>query len=82
MPTEQYGQSQIKEITFTRQELKNLLIENVLARTSTPYDFDYRNPIIFWAENGNVILRYVQLEITQKEDLKSLHLKTLENKIR
>lgn len=81
MPTEQFGTSQIKEIRFTKEEVNRLLTENIIQRTSTPYDFDYHRPIIQNLSDGSIIMRYVQEKITEKERLDTLVLKPIQKSI-
>lgn len=42
MPTETYAEGvQIKEVRFDAREVIAVLLENLVSRASTPYDFDY-----------------------------------------
>ncbi len=78
MPKEAFGESQIKEITFTLREVEMLLVENVKARMSTAYDFDYNNPIIIHKQ-GEVHLRYVQTAITRETELRPAEIKPIKS---
>ena len=77
MPTEQYGQSQILERRFTRQEILDIVKENILLRMGTAYDFDYKNPIIIDCGN-EVIFRFGQQCITREPNLKKTTLYPLD----
>jgi hypothetical protein len=77
MATEQFGNSQIKELRFSKSEIEALVHENILARMSTSYDFDYRRPIIIH-EGDELIFRFVQVKITTEADPKRAGIKPLE----
>lgn len=80
MPTEQFGQSQIKEVRFSKQEIINILHENLLARMSTSYDFDYNRPLVLTLSGDfHVTFRFVQSEITEKDKLREVDMKPLKD---
>lgn len=65
MPRESYAENvQIKQVHFTAQEVRNILLENLVNRASTPYDFDYQNPMIITEKDGSIIMRFAPLKIT------------------
>ncbi len=74
--TEQYGNSQIKEMIFSQKEIENIIIENILRRTTTPYDFDYKKPYILW-DNENLILRFVQTKVTLESKPRDFYFKEI-----
>lgn len=80
MPTEQFGQSQIKEVKFTKAEIVNLVHENILVRMSTSYDFDYQRPLVIQSADGGLIFRFVQGEITGKEKMREADLSEIQRK--
>ena len=55
---------QIKEIFFTMSDIILIIKENILARSGTPYDFDYNNPIVIKKDDG-LSFRFVQEGITK-----------------
>ena len=74
-----YGKCQVREITFTRKDLITIAHENILNRDSLPYNFDYDNPIILKREDGGIIFRFVTKDITNKEQVEDLSLKSFED---
>jgi hypothetical protein len=76
MPTEQYGNSQIKEVRFSQSEIVRIVLENLQERAGTPYDFDYDRPIVLW-NKGELILRFVQGEITREAEPRHLEMRPM-----
>jgi hypothetical protein len=76
VPKEQYGQSQIKEVRFTRQEIVEIVHENLLARMSTSYDFDYQLPIILH-DGDELVFRFVQQKITREGNPRSADMRPM-----
>lgn len=75
MPQEAYAEGlQLKEIRFTHNELVQLLVENIKARTGTPYDFDYDNPIV--SPTHGIALRFFQKQCNFNNP-SNLHLKPI-----
>jgi hypothetical protein len=64
--TESFGTTQVKEHILTRDDLEQIVKENMKARCNPSYDFDADNPIFLWHPNGYLVIRYVQKEITRE----------------
>jgi hypothetical protein len=73
MPQEAYGTTQVRELRFTRREVEALVMENLHARLSQSYDFDYDRPIILH-EGEDVIVRFVQRDVTREARPKSVRM--------
>lgn len=80
MPTEQFGMSQIKEISFTKNEVLRILLENIQARMSTSYDFDYSNPFILCSVPFEIKFRFIQSDFTNKEKMRDATMRPIEGK--
>ena len=72
MPTRTYGASQICETRFTRREIEQLVIENMILRGDSSYDFDDHRPWLLWTEQGDLILRCAQKEITRDHEPRTI----------
>ena len=76
MPTEMYGNVQVKELRFTQREIEKILHERIIAG-DTPYDFDYYNPIILH-DGSDTIFRFVQKQATVDIKPKDIHWRTIQ----
>lgn len=70
---ERYGETQVREIYFTRYDVQQVLAENIRARGCTAYDFDYNFPIFIWEKDGSVQIRFIQRGMTQERDCRSFN---------
>lgn len=78
MPTETYAEGvQIKEVRFDAREVIAVLLENLVSRASTPYDFDYERPMVIRDDNGEIAFRFAPKKITQTSDPSRIHFKPL-----
>jgi hypothetical protein len=75
--TESYGTTQVKENILTRQDIEQIIKENMKARCDPSYDFDADNPIFLWHPNGSLVIRYVQKEITREFEHRKCMMKPL-----
>lgn len=78
MPKEAYATSQVREVRFSRSEVVGIVLENFRARAETPYDFDYERPLVIFGDNGEIIFRFVQSEISREKEPRHIHFKPLE----
>ncbi len=74
-----YGKCQVRQITFTEKDLIELAHENILNRDSLPYNFDYKHPIIIKRNDGGIIFRFITEDISNKEEIENLNLKSFED---
>lgn len=59
--TEQYGNSKIKEVKISREEILKM-IHDAIPKTQEEYDFN--KPMILNGENGDVVFRFFERTIT------------------
>ena len=78
MPKQRYGSVQVREISFTEQDVINVLTENAHARIAKSYDFDDENPMIIKDGKG-YILRFVQKTALYDSDAKLLNMKPIDD---
>ena len=71
--TEQHGNTQIKELRFTRSEIEQIVLDNIVNRQGTPYDFDYDKPYILY-EGSALIMRFVQTKVTLESKPRNFYL--------
>ena len=73
--TEQFGSTQIKELHFDKREIERIVLDNIIERAGTPYDFDYERPYILYDKNGGLIIRFVQTKVTLESSPRDFYLK-------
>lgn len=75
---ELYGSTQVKEIKLSKQDIINIVHENIKARLSTSYDFDYNNPIVIFSSTDELIFRFIQSTVTIDRESRLIQMKSLE----
>ena len=73
-----YGNTQVREIRFSKADIQKLALENLKERGNTPYDFDYSRPIVIWDDLGNLVFRFVQKQITTDSRTDMVRFKSFE----
>ena len=71
--TEQHGNTQIRELRFTKNEVEQIVLDNIVNRQNTPYDFDYDKPYILH-DGGILIMRFVQTKVTLESKPRNFYL--------
>jgi hypothetical protein len=72
----QYAITQVCEVSLSRYEIEQIIVENLLARGGDPsYDFATGHPIFVWSQKGDVSVRFVQGAVTAPERERWLSLK-------
>lgn len=72
----QYAATQVCEITLSRDEVEQIVVENLLARGGDPsYDFSRDHPIVLHEPDGTMIIRFVQAGVVARERERWLSLK-------
>lgn len=72
----QYAVTQVCQITLTRYEIEQIIVENLLSRGGDPsYDFSRTHPICVWDEKGDLSVRFVQGAVTSPEPERWLSLR-------
>lgn len=73
---ESMGDTQVKEIIFSENDVNVILLENIKARMNTPYDFDYDRPIIMRVKD-TIYFRFVQKKITREYEPRTTGMKPI-----
>lgn len=81
MPEELYGETQVREIRFSKNDMIHIVLQHLKQTMDTPYNFDYERPIIIQPRDGGLILRYVQQDVTVDTESRSIRLASLEDVI-
>lgn len=76
MSESQYGTVDVREVRLSASEVKRIVLENIQKRSSTPYNFDYVNPIILSDVNGGLIFRFCTVQFTGDTAIESVNLKS------
>lgn len=76
MPKESFGTTQVKEIRLSRREIISIVHENIKARLSTSYDFDYDRPLVIEGD-GELIFRFVQKEISREAEPRQIEMRPM-----
>ncbi len=71
--TEQHGNTQIRELKFTKSEIEQIVLDNIVNRQNTPYDFDYDKPYILY-DKDILIMRFVQTKVTLESKPRNFYL--------
>ncbi len=78
MPKETYGSTQIREVRLTEQEVRQILLENIVKRCKLDsYDFDYKSPIIL-KEDKEYIFRFIQKSVIRDRDFRLIGMNPME----
>jgi hypothetical protein len=82
MPTELYGDTQVREIKFTRAEMVSMVLQHLKQTMDRAYDFDYDRPIVIQGDDGGLILRYVQSTVAVDRESRQITFQSLEEVIK
>lgn len=52
MPEELYGETQVREIRFSKNDMIHIVLQHLKQTMDTPYNFDYERPIIIQPRDG------------------------------
>lgn len=72
----QYALTQVCEVRLSRQEVEEMIRDNLKVRGGDPsYDFAVNHPIFVWDDRGDLIVRYVQGAVFahETEKFRTLH---------
>lgn len=70
------GTTQVREFSFTRDEILAIVLENIRHRGPPSYDFDVHRPWILWDEkSGSLKLRFIQQEFSREYSGREHHWK-------